>query len=124
MRIIVADDRPEVRSALRLMLEEKPENVVIGEVATSYELLWQVNTGRPDLILLDWELPGTKPKELLSILRALHPRILIIALSSYPQMRHAALEAGALSFVSKSDPPGSLLAALDDCYNRKFEYKL
>ncbi len=116
MRIIVADDQPEVRSALRLMLEEKPGNSVIDEVSTSYELLWQVSAGGPDLILLDWELPGTKPKELLSILRNLYPHLMVIALSSHPQTRQAALEAGAHTFACKSDPPENLLAALDDCY--------
>ncbi len=116
MRIIVADDQPDVRSALRLMLEEKSGNNIIAEVGTSYELLWQVSSGVPDLILLDWELPGTKPRELLSILHNLHPQVLVIALSSRPQMRQAALEAGAHYFISKSDPPENLMIALDNCY--------
>lgn len=125
MRIIVADDHPEVRSALRFMLEEKPDNNIVGEASTSYELLWQVSARKPDMILLDWELPGTKPEELLSILLKLYPKLLVIALSNRPQMRQAAIEAGALSFVSKSEPPEYLLAALNNCYhNPKLEHKL
>jgi DNA-binding NarL/FixJ family response regulator len=116
MRVILADDQPEVRSALRLALEEKPGTSVMSEVGSSYELLWQVNNNCPDLILLDWELPGTKPKDLLSVLQTLYPHLLVIALSSRPQIRQAALDAGAVDFVCKSDPPENLLAALETCY--------
>lgn len=118
MRVILADDQPEVRSALRLLLGEKPGVNVIGEADTSFELLWQVKSNCPDLILLDWELPGTRPKELLSVLRMLCPLLSIIALSSRPQERQNALTAGASDFVCKSDPPEMLSTALNNCYRR------
>ena len=116
MRVIVADDQPDVRSALRLMLEEKSDIDMIAEVRTSTELMRQVKSGCPDLILLDWELPGIKPGELLILLKTLCPHLMVIALSSRPQMRQNALAAGANSFVCKSDPPELLLTALNRCY--------
>jgi DNA-binding NarL/FixJ family response regulator len=115
MRVIVADDQPDVRSALRLMLEERPGISVIGEASTSAELVRLVKSVCPDLILFDWELSGAKPKELLTILRNFCPLVSTIALSSRPQMKQAALEAGASDFVCKSDPPESLLTTLDNC---------
>ena len=118
MRVIVADDQPEVRSALRLAIEEKPGNNILTEVSSSGELLWQVGANCPDLILLDWELPGTKPKDLLSVLQKLCPRLSVIALSSRPQVRQVAINAGAQDFVCKSDPPETLLLALENCYPR------
>jgi DNA-binding NarL/FixJ family response regulator len=116
MRVIVADDKPEVRSALKLLLEDKPDIDVVSEVGTSYELLWQVRASCPDLLILDWELPGTKPENLLSVLHSLCPHVSVIALSSTPQMRQAAIASGASEFVCKSEPPENLLAALDKCY--------
>jgi DNA-binding NarL/FixJ family response regulator len=115
MRVIVADDQPDVRSALRLMLEEKPGIIQVVEVSTSNELILRLKSGCLDLVLLDWELPGTKPDELLKFIRRLCPGIKIIALSSRPQMRQIALEYGADNFVCKSDPPETLLSALDQC---------
>ena len=65
--------------------------------------------------MLDWELPGTKPKELVAMLRTRYPLISIIALSSSPQMKQASLSAGVNEFVCKSDPPESLLKAVKNC---------
>lgn len=118
MRIIVADDQPEVRSALKLLLEEKPGVSVEGEASNFTELFRQVRDRCPELVLLDWELPGTNPVELISTLHSLCPHLEIIALSSRPQMRKIALEAGASEFVCKSDPPENLLTALENCFHR------
>ena len=115
MQVIIADDQPEVRSALKLILEEKPGVVVANEAGTSCDLLKQIKANCPELVLLDWELPGTNPAELISILRTQCPHLLVVALSSRPQMRKIALEAGAHDFVCKSDPPELLFAALDKC---------
>jgi DNA-binding NarL/FixJ family response regulator len=113
MRVIIADDQPDVRSALRLMLEEKPGISVISEVRNSHQLLMQVSSGCPDLVLLDWELPGTRSRDLLTALRSICPGISVIALSSRPQIRQLALNSGANKFICKSDPPELLLTALD-----------
>jgi DNA-binding NarL/FixJ family response regulator len=68
----------------------------------------------PDLVLLDWELPGFSP-DLLVTLRELCPSLAVIALSGQPEARREALRAGAGTFVSEGDPPERLLAAIDDC---------
>ena len=57
MRVLLADDQMKVRSALRLLLEQEPGLSVVGEAAEAKDLLAQVGTERPDLVLLDWELP-------------------------------------------------------------------
>ncbi len=116
MRVIVADDQPDVRSALRLLLEEKPGVSVVGEASTAADLLTQVKSVSPDLVLLDWELPGTIPADLVSLIHAASSTPSIIVLSSRPQMRRVALSAGAQEFVCKSDPPEYLMLALDNCF--------
>jgi DNA-binding NarL/FixJ family response regulator len=113
MRVIVADDQPDVRSALRLMLEEKPGITQIDEVSTSQELITRVRLHCPDLVLLDWELPGSRPDELLKLLRRVCGGIKVIALSSRPQAKQIALQYGANDFVCKSDPPEVLLSAIE-----------
>ena len=115
MRVILADDQTDVRSAMRLLLEEAHGISIIGEVCTMSDLVRQVKINTPDLILLDWELPGIKAQDVVAFLGTQYPHLAVIALSSSPQARRAALETGVLAFVSKSDPPESLLNAINKC---------
>lgn len=112
MRILLADDQAKVRSALRLLLRLQPGMDVVGETDETEQLLVQVKEIHPDLILLDWELPGLTSNGLLTAMRARYPRLKVIALSGRPEARRAALEAGADAFVSKGAPPERLLSAL------------
>ncbi len=111
-RVVVADDALAFHSALRLLLTHEPGMAVVGEAAEARSARQQVAALRPDLLLLDWELPGTTGAALVEELRAAVPGMSIIALSSHPEARSAALGAGADAFVSKGDPPDRLLAAM------------
>ncbi len=73
--------------------------------------MWLINAC-PDLLLLDWELPGMNGRDLLLQVRALCPHVKVIALSVTPEAREEALAAGADGFVSKGDPPDCLLMAI------------
>jgi DNA-binding NarL/FixJ family response regulator len=66
----------------------------------------------PDLILLEWELPGQPGEGLLAELGTLNDGSRVVVLSRQPEARQAALAAGAEAFVSKADAPDKLLAAL------------
>jgi DNA-binding response OmpR family regulator len=64
------------------------------------------------LVLLGWELPGLPAVDSLLALRQIRSDLMVIALSGRPEARQVALDAGANAFVSKSDPPERLLAAI------------
>jgi DNA-binding NarL/FixJ family response regulator len=113
--ILLADDQPQVRSALRLLLEQQRDLHVLGEAVDAQGVLDWVRARRPDLVLLDWELPGLRRIGGLPALRALCPDLHIVVLSGRPEARQKALDAGADAFVSKGDPPERLLAAVDCC---------
>jgi len=119
MYVLIADDQSRVRSALRLLLEQEPGIQVLGEAVDTTGLLDRVKAACPDLVLLDWELPGLEEDSLLPTLRELCPRLSVIALSVRPEARRAALDAGVDAFVSKGDPPQRLLAAVNDCCHRR-----
>jgi len=118
MRILLADDQPRVRFALRVLLGRQPGLKVVGEASAAKDLLAQVEETCPDLVLLGWELAGLTTAGLLSTLRQVHPGLFVIALSGRAGARRAALAAGANAFVSKTDLPERLLAAIDDCWRR------
>lgn len=112
MRIILADNQPKVRLALQLLLGQEEEISVVGEAANAEGLFSQIEKTHPDLVLLDWDLPGVPMVDLLSALNNTYPALSVIALSWRLEMEYAALDAGADAFVSKADPPEKLLAAI------------
>jgi DNA-binding NarL/FixJ family response regulator len=121
MRVFIADDQRELRSALRLLIEQEREIEVVGEATEAVSMVAEVRETQPDLILLDWELPGIEPiispadeRRLLSILRSHCPHVEIIALSGRPEAEKEALISGARAFISKGEAPHYLVSALRD----------
>lgn len=111
LRVLVADDQIGVRYALRTLLQlvRELEVEVVGEVADASSLLTQIEALNPDLLLLDWKLPGLSA---VAYLRSLYPHTRIIVLSVRAEARQAALDAGADAFVCKGDPVENLIEAI------------
>jgi two-component system response regulator AlgR len=97
---------------LRLLLEERLESSVVGEAADSQELLDQVEDAHPDIILLDWDLPGASTAELIAVFSRLDGQPKVVVLSTHPELAQSALAVGADAFVAKCDPPKRLLTAI------------
>jgi DNA-binding NarL/FixJ family response regulator len=112
MHILLADNQAEVRSALRFLLEQEQDLSVVGEAAEAEALLAKDKATKPDLVLLDWELPGAQATDLVPALRSRCHRTIVIALSGRLEARQEALDAGVDAFVSKGEPPDRLLATL------------
>jgi DNA-binding NarL/FixJ family response regulator len=112
-RVLIADDRFHVRSALRLLLRERLGVTVVDEAVTLEQALELASMEEPDLVLLDWELSAQGGATALVGLRTARPGLAIIALSSNPESRRAALEAGADEFISKGDPPEQLVDSME-----------
>lgn len=108
-RILVADNDARVRSALQTLLRQEPGEVIVRESADVDGLAVQVKEFKPDLVLMDWELPGRPAAALLFALRGLGCSPKVIILSVRPEAEGPALSAGADAFVCKGDPPEHLL---------------
>ena len=122
MRTILADDNKEIRSALRLLLEELGETD-IAEAADLGEALRTLRQARPSpepgpaVVLLDWELPAGGFRTggcaaFVAEARRSAPGCRLIAMSGRPESRANALRAGCDAFVCRTDPPDRLLALL------------
>ncbi len=111
MRVLLADDEPKVRSALRLILEQQKEVETVEEVTDAVSLANQLKSNPPDLLLVDLELPGLHSGALLSDLRRYAP-LKVIVLSGRHQPPMMCLISGADAFVSKCDPPDRLFETL------------
>ena len=114
MRVLIADDQMTVRSALRLLLVQSTDLQIVGEAADATSLLQAVTQKQPDLVLLDWELPGLSSSQLIRLLWYERPSLKIIAMSSRPEAEQQALNSNVQAFLSKSDPPDRVLVIVQE----------
>ena len=113
MRILLADAQANVRYALHVLLAGRPELNFAGDATDAFELIDLLTTANPDMLILDWMLPGLSEAGSIAVLREIRSDLVIIALSGRPELRREAINAGADVFVSKIDPPERLLTAID-----------
>ncbi len=111
-RVVLAEPRADVRSALRLLVTDALGMHVVGEVADAADLWSQIRAAQPELLLLDWGMVAAQATTLVPALHAMWPGLHIIALSGRTEVELAVLQAGADAFISKTDPPERLLEAL------------
>jgi DNA-binding NarL/FixJ family response regulator len=121
LNILIGDAQPRVRFGLRLLLEQQPGWRVAGEAPDAQSLLDQVHRACPDLVLLDWELPGMPANGLLAAIRQVCPGLWIVFMSGKDELRQAALQAGADIFAYKMDPPEKLLGLIRELLSEPIE---
>jgi DNA-binding NarL/FixJ family response regulator len=119
IQILLADDNPDLRSALRLLLETRLDRRLITEARDMEHVLAQVEDTCPDCIVLDWELPGHPARERIKVLRALMPEMKIIVTSARPESREEAEREGADAFADKADSPLFILEAMRKCIKER-----
>jgi DNA-binding NarL/FixJ family response regulator len=110
--ILLADDNPDLRSALRLMLELRLDAPRVIEAGDNTRLIEQSLAHNPDCLILDWELPGLEGGNRLAVLRDLLPDLKIIVTSARPETAPAAAAAQADAFICQIDPPSEILNAI------------
>ena len=111
LQIFLADDNLNVCHALCLLLEQDGFSLV-GEASDAESLLAQVCVAPPDVILLDWELPGLRAQHLIPTLREYCSNTKLIALSVRSDAEQSVLAMGLDAFVCKVNPSDELLAVL------------
>jgi DNA-binding NarL/FixJ family response regulator len=103
IRIVVVDDHPVVREGLVATLEDDAEFSVAGQAGSASEALRLVAATRPDVILLDLELPGTSGLEVIPALIEAHPEAALLVLTAYDTDERVlgAIRAGARGYLLK-----------------------
>jgi DNA-binding NarL/FixJ family response regulator len=89
-----------------------PELAIVGESSDGSSLLAQVKAVQPDLLLIDWDLPGNSIADLIKWIKEADKPTRVIVLSRNQQSEKAALAAGADALVSKTRSANSLLDVL------------
>src|ERR1700720_2497812 len=114
IRILVVDDNPAVRHYLRALLEQQSSWQVCDEARTGGEALERVRNNRPDMILLDFQMPDLNGLDVARRIGQLFPEIpiLMVTIHLSRQLADEARKAGIRGVCLKSDV-GSIVDAVD-----------
>src|SRR5688572_23224468 len=112
-KVILVDDHALVREGLRQRLELLPEFSVVGEAAAAAGALCIVEEQRPDIAVLDLDLPGTCGIELTRSLLAKYPGLAVLILTMHHGEDYVAraINAGARGYVFKDAPVAQVISA-------------
>ncbi len=103
-KILIVDDNDFFRQTLKATLKGCFPTITIEEAVAGDKALQKVDSFVPDLIFMDIQLPGESGLELTKKIKATHPNVIILILTSYdmPEYREAAFQYGADRFLTKS----------------------
>lgn len=113
-RLLIVDDHEIFRRGLRALLEPSSEWQICGEAVDGLDAVEQCKSLKPDIVVLDVSMPRLNGLEAARLIRKESPKPQIVMITQHdsPQIRLAALEAGARAFVTKSAVGSELVAAL------------
>lgn len=118
LKLLLVDDHGLLRQGLAELLGAEPEFHILGTAASADEGLLLALADPPDIVLLDWHLPGIKGSEALQRYKQQLPESLIIILTASDDLAdlRQALAAGANGYVLKHTEPEQLVAQLRNCH--------
>lgn len=118
IRVLVVDDHPVLRDGVAAILENQADMVMVGEARDGREAVEQFRALRPDVVLMDLQMPGMNGVEAIAQIRADHPAAKIIVLTTYSGDVQAvrALKAGAVGYLLKSGLRTELIDAIHDVH--------
>jgi DNA-binding NarL/FixJ family response regulator len=114
IRVLIVDDHELVRAALRERLQREPKLEVVGEAATAEEAVDEVARLRPDIVLMDIDMPGMTSFSAAEQIHRIRPDTRIIFLSAYFHDRYIeqALAVKARGYLTKRESPTAVVAAI------------
>lgn len=114
IKVLLAEDQVMVRQALATLLSLESDIEVVSQVARGDEVLEAARSSRPDVALLDIEMPGGDGLTAAGVLHDQLPEIKVLILTTFgrPGFLRRALESGAVGFLLKDSPATELSAAV------------
>ena len=110
IRVLLADDHAAIRHSIRRILEKNSNLCIVGEASTGTDALRLVQELKPDVLLLDMEMPGIKGIHVARELRANNVPVSIIILSDSDDDHFIKeiLQAGVDAYLHKGEPPSKI----------------
>ena len=119
IRVVVADDQPIVRRGIVLLLEQEPGIDVIGEAGDGWDTVECVRRLRPDVVLMDIEMPGLSGLEATKQITESGSGVSMLMLTVYDREDYLfeALQAGAHGYLLKTADTEELVGAIRTLYS-------
>lgn len=114
LSVLITDDEAVVRETISIYVNSAPDMQVVGTAADGRAAVQMAETLRPDIILMDIQMPRVDGVEAVAEVLRLLPRTHVVMITTFTSREAVvpALRAGALGYVLKSDPPERLLSAV------------
>lgn len=114
IRVLIADDHPAFRSGLASFLAAEPDCEVVGEASDGPDALRKTLALRPDVLVLDLEMPGLSGIEVTERVREAAPEVNVLILSAYEDRDYlfGVLDHGAAGYLTKQEPLDMTLDAV------------
>ena len=124
IRVLVADDHPTLRAGVLQAIKEAPDIEVVGEAGTGPELWTRLAEVRPDVVLLDLQMPGFDPFEESSRIQEQYPDTAIVVLTIYDDEQHvqALVKAGAGGYLLKEEEASTVVRVIRKVAAGKVSY--
>jgi len=113
-RILIVDDHPMMRQGLAQLINHQPDLVACGEADTAAQTLKLIAADKPNLVLAEISLPDRSGLELLSEIRARHPKLPVLVISMHDESLYAerVLRAGGRGYIMKREGGKMLMRAI------------
>lgn len=124
IRVLCVDDNPFVADGIKVRLSINPGFDWLGHLLAADDLFAEVERLRPDIVLLDIDMPGKDSMEALAEITQAFPDTRTIIVSGYERDDYLdrSVEAGAWGYVSKSDGPQEIVSAIRDVHAGRFAF--
>ena len=118
IRLLIADDHPIVRHGISSCLARQQTIQIIGEAGDGREALSRTRELRPDVVLMDIDMPQMNGLAVTDLLRREMPQVKVLILSMYSNSEYALriIQCGARGFVLKEAPPEEIVHAIEAVY--------
>lgn len=114
IRIVLADDHLSVRQTVRISIETDPDLEIVAEAGSGQEAIHEVDRTSPDLVILDYQMPGLDGLEAARVIRERHPEVTMLMLTGEEDaaLRAASSRVGVKGLLLKGQPLDDLLSEI------------
>lgn len=124
IRVALADDQPLVREGFRFVINAQPDMAVSGEAGDGHEIIALAKKTKPDVILMDVQMPSCSGIEAAKDIKSILPDTKIVILTTFDTEEYVfeGIRAGAVGYLLKDTLPEELIDAHSGCLQRRSDF--